>query len=467
MASNLRVDSIVPATGGSVSIGTATGGVTIPGDLGIAGVLTYEDVTNVDSVGVITARDGIRCTGIVTATAFHGDGSALTGVGASFGNSSVNSTGIGTFSALVSNTAFSHRNVVINGGMQIYQRGDVTGATSHTYGGPDRFRVARSGAGTFSQKSVGVTGAFGIQRALQIDCTTQSGSLAGGAFQIIQHKIEGFNSQRFEKGYPTAKQFALSFYAYSEKGGTYTVALEDANNSRYVSASYTVTASTWQKHEVIFPADTTGKLDNDNGESLAIEWWLAAGTNYSSGTFSTSWASSVTANKVHSSQVNMGESQNNNFYLANVQLEVGSVCTPFEWKSFTEDLTECQRYYRRWQATSGSFVGNGTPGLTRMTSGMYFEATSLASGGVLDGDDALVLRNLSPIMRQKPSVSINNVQLGTGETLHNSASTLQANQSSSDMLCLHIDNGGGMSAGDCAHLVLIDDTSYLIADAEL
>jgi len=60
MASNLRVDSIVPATSGNVSIGTATGGVTIPGDLGIAGVLTYEDVTNIDSVGVITARSDIN-----------------------------------------------------------------------------------------------------------------------------------------------------------------------------------------------------------------------------------------------------------------------------------------------------------------------------------------------------------------------------------------------------------------------
>ena len=363
-------------------------------------------------------------------------------------------------------SGFSRRNVVINGGMQIYQRGDVTGATSHTYGGPDRFRVARSGAGTFSQKSIGVNGAFGIQRALIIDCTTQSGSLAAGAFQIIQHKIEGFNAQRFEKGYPTAKQFALSFYAYSEKGGTYTVALEDANNSRYVSASYTVTASTWQKHEVIFPADTTGKLDNDNGESLNIEWWLAAGTNYTSGTFSTSWASIVNANKVHPSQVNVGESQNNNFYLANVQLEVGSVCTPFEWKSFTEDLTDCQRYYRRWQAASSGFVGNGTPGLVRVTNS-YFDATSLASGAVLDGDDALVCRTLSPVMRQKPTVSINNVQLGTRETRHNNAHTIQADRSSADMLALHIDNEGGMTAGDIAHLVLVDDTSYLIADAEL
>ena len=68
MASNLRVDSIVPATSGNVSIGTATGGVTIPGNLGIAGVLTYEDVTNVDSVGVITARNGLRVTGVTTIT---------------------------------------------------------------------------------------------------------------------------------------------------------------------------------------------------------------------------------------------------------------------------------------------------------------------------------------------------------------------------------------------------------------
>ena len=80
MASNLRVDSIVPATGSSVSIGTGTGGVNIPG------VLTYEDVTNVDSIGIITARSGIRISagstvgpvsGIIT---YFGDGSQLTGI---------------------------------------------------------------------------------------------------------------------------------------------------------------------------------------------------------------------------------------------------------------------------------------------------------------------------------------------------------------------------------------------------
>ena len=63
-----------------IQLNGITGDAIIPGDVGIGGTLTYEDVANVDSIGVITARDGIRCTGIVTATAFHGDGTNLTGV---------------------------------------------------------------------------------------------------------------------------------------------------------------------------------------------------------------------------------------------------------------------------------------------------------------------------------------------------------------------------------------------------
>ena len=63
-----------------IQLNGITGDAIIPGDVGIGGTLTYEDVTNVDSIGVITARDGLRCTGIVTATAFHGDGANLTGV---------------------------------------------------------------------------------------------------------------------------------------------------------------------------------------------------------------------------------------------------------------------------------------------------------------------------------------------------------------------------------------------------
>ena len=122
MASNLRVDSIVPATGSSVSIGTATGGVSIPG------VLTYEDVTNVDSIGVITARDGLRVTGIATATAFHGDGSQLSGISVGITTEAITPSGITTH--LLLSSADDHK-VLATGVVTI----DVTGGTeadSHT-----------------------------------------------------------------------------------------------------------------------------------------------------------------------------------------------------------------------------------------------------------------------------------------------------------------------------------------------
>ena len=116
MASELRVDSIVPATGSSVSIGTATGGVNIPG------VLTYEDVTNVDSIGVITARDGIRCTGIITATSYRGDGSQLTGISVGITTESITPSGITTH--LLLSSADDHK-VLATGNVTI----DVTGGT--------------------------------------------------------------------------------------------------------------------------------------------------------------------------------------------------------------------------------------------------------------------------------------------------------------------------------------------------
>ena len=110
-----------------IQLNGITGDAIIPGDVGIGGTLTYEDVTNVDSIGVITARDGIRCTGIVTATAFHGDGANLTGVS---GFATVLSTTQGTLENLCFKTpeAFT-----IGGGTSIRIQSDNTsGDTAFT-----------------------------------------------------------------------------------------------------------------------------------------------------------------------------------------------------------------------------------------------------------------------------------------------------------------------------------------------
>ena len=85
-----------------IQLNGITGDAIIPGDVGIGGTLTYEDVTNVDSIGVITARDGIRCTGIVTATAFHGE----------FVGDGTNITGVSGFSTALGNTQGTLENLV-------------------------------------------------------------------------------------------------------------------------------------------------------------------------------------------------------------------------------------------------------------------------------------------------------------------------------------------------------------------
>ena len=113
------------AVAGGVNI---TGDVSISGALGVAGVLTYEDVTNVDSIGVITARDGLRVTGIATATAFHGDGSQLTGISVGITTEAITPSGITTH--LLLSSADDHK-VLATGDVTI----DVTGGTegdSHT-----------------------------------------------------------------------------------------------------------------------------------------------------------------------------------------------------------------------------------------------------------------------------------------------------------------------------------------------
>ena len=122
------IDAATLKFGNDTKAQAVSGGVNITGNLGVSGVLTYEDVTNVDSIGVITARDGLRVTGIATATAFHGDGSQLTGISVGIATEASTATD-GT--TVVLDLAKDDHKVLAAGVVTI----DVTGGTegdSHT-----------------------------------------------------------------------------------------------------------------------------------------------------------------------------------------------------------------------------------------------------------------------------------------------------------------------------------------------
>ena len=148
-----------------------TGDVSVSGALGVAGVLTYEDVTNVDSIGVITARDGLRVTGIATATAFHGDGSSLTGISVGIGTIVISPSGITTNLDL----SKEDQKILATGNVTI----DVTGGSE---GNNHQLRIENVGVAT-----VGFSTAFQFPSGGTPTLPTASGSISLITFTV--HKV--------------------------------------------------------------------------------------------------------------------------------------------------------------------------------------------------------------------------------------------------------------------------------------
>lgn len=245
----------------------------------------------------------------------------------------------------------SNRNLVINGAMQVAQRGTSnTGMTassgSGVYHTADRwgFSIASSGTWTMNVESSAPTGTE-FRKSCNLICTTANTSLPAAAITGFQQRFEGRNIQSIKKGTSSAESITVSFWAKSSNTGTYIANLYDNDNTRSCSKSYTInTANTWEKKTITFPPDTTGQFDNDENLSLYLILFLAAGTDYSSGTLNTTWASATNANR-GVGQLNLANLAGNYWAVTGVQLETGTVATPYEWMNYGTELSLCQRYF--------------------------------------------------------------------------------------------------------------------------
>jgi hypothetical protein len=244
-----------------------------------------------------------------------------------------------------SQTALSNRNLVINGAMQVAQRGTSTSSVTSTgIQTCDRYTFTPNNLGTWSV-SQSSTAPSGFANSLKLEATTADASPAAGDYALFLQKIEGQNLQQLKKGTASAESVTLSFWVRSSKIGTYIVELFDNDNSRSISASYTISsANTFEYKTLTFAGDTTGALNNDNNTSLEVIWYLAAGSTYTSGTLQTSWGARTAANQAVG-QVNMADTANATWYITGVQFEVGEQATPFEHRSFGDELNRCLRYY--------------------------------------------------------------------------------------------------------------------------
>ena len=238
------------------------------------------------------------------------------------------------------------RNLIINGDMRIDQRGGSTGIVTSGFYSCDRFRFALTSMGDWSC-SQSTDAPNGFSNSFKLDCTTAQTSPPASSWLLVEYKFEGYNVQQLAKGTSDALPVTLSFWCKSNKTGDITVDLNDTDNSRGVGSVVTInSANTWEYKTITFPPDTTGAFNNDNTQSLRVEMWLDAGSNYRGGTVPTAWESVYNADRAAGTTLNLADSTSNEFYLTGVQLELGKVATPFEHRSYGEELALCQRYYQ-------------------------------------------------------------------------------------------------------------------------
>ena len=339
------------------------------------------------------------------------------------------------------------RNLIINGAMQVAQRGTSTSSVgaSSGYFACDRWRLfsTTSGRVTVSQSTDAPNG---FANSFKIDVTTADTSIAATELFILSYAMEGQDAQMIKKGTSEAESLTMSFYAKANASANYVVEMYDADNTRNNTQAFTVTDS-WQRFSFTFAPDTTGALDNDNALSFyPIQIWLHGGSNYSSGTFaSNTWGSVTNANRYAGSRTSIFDSTDREFYVTGVQVEVGSQATPFEHRSFGEELRLCKRYLHQ--------IGTGEA-----------QYTPIGVGNTEESFSNLVI--FYPVkMRAVPTLTYDGIQIfdasvNTGIT---STRSMYGGTQSANMQLFH----ANLTRGRGVYCNLTGTSSYMRLDAEL
>ena len=353
---------------------------------------------------------------------------------------------------LTNNQIGGRRNLIINGAMNIAQRGTSStglGADGFTYNTVDRFKnvMAGSSAGRYTQTQTAVTDLPGFANCLKFDCTTADTSIAADEILQFGQYFEGQDVQQLKKGTSDAETVTASFYVKGNASATYTCELHDVDNTRYNGQTFSVTTS-WNRVVLTFNADTSGTLDDDNANSLQLNIFLHAGSTYTGGTFSSNTWHTTNNQRANSSQTSFYDSTDRTFFITGVQLEVGSTATPFEHRSFGEELQLCKRYCNVIAPINDEAFTFG-----------HARTTTIAVGTV----------RLHPVMRANPTITFSDVtdfqiQFGNGAT---QTTGMGANELSTEGITMQATIGSGLTVGQGMEIREHTSGANIIVDAEL
>ena len=365
-----------------------TTAIGVPANLNV-GIITATSFSGDGSAltGTGVGTDGsINTSGIITATSFSGDGSALTGIESGIGtDANVDTTGIitattikvsagGSFSVngqLYPNEGqLSDRNIIINGAMNIAQRG-TTATASFTAGyACDRWGGKASGGSVgLSQVALGVTESPGLEgHRHYLRMTNTTGSTGMENYRYVQQSIESRDIVTSGWKYYSPTSFVtLSFWARASVSADFGLLFEayDPNPDRdYVLPLYSLTANTWTKFTYHIPGNALNTFADDNSKGLVLRFFQFYGSMFGENTTGYSQWKNASWNQITTSAMGTAWSGTNGatWDLTGVQLEVGDLATRFDHMPFYKEIEKCKRFYQKtynYETALGSITRTG------------------------------------------------------------------------------------------------------------
>ena len=333
--------------------------------------------------------------------------SVIVGSGVTITESGIEASGIGITCANINGTSISgRRNLIINGAMEVAQRG--TSSTEQLYQTVDRMRLARAGTDenpTQAQLSITTASmtALGFRKAFRVVNGNQT-SGAGSADTIsMSYRIEARDIRTSGWDYTNPNSFiTIQFWVYSNVGQTYYLRLRtlDGTSQNYTT-SYTLSANTWTKVVKTIPGNSNIQFDDDVNQGLQINFSMFAGTVYTSSSMTlNSWAAYDVNNQFPDMTSTWYTTNDATWNITGLQLEVGPQATAFEHRSFTEELQLCKRYYQQYINPPINGIVSGTANRTE--------------------NHAFLL----PVeMRASPTLSISNTGNNNGQRIYDGSAT--------------------------------------------
>ena len=254
--------------------------------------------------------------------------------------------------------ALSNRNLIINGEQKVDQRnsGSSVALSSTAAFVTDRWSAKINGGAATAEQDTTIPSGKGFSNSLKFDVTTADTSLGASDEIFVQTKIEAQDLTQLSHGTSDAQSVTFSFWVKSVLTGNYGFYVYKHDTGRAYQTTYNISAAnTWEYKTITVPGDTSGAIPSDNGLGFELRWYLAIGTDKGGSSSQNAWGTNTTNR--HPTGTNLMASTSNDWFITGVQLEVGEKATPFEHRSYGDELARCQRYFQDFTTINSKIRG--------------------------------------------------------------------------------------------------------------